>query len=224
VGAVVKSEPQVCLPFLFPICAMSITAPHPFASAESDWCCARQKRMSIARQQRAEDYGMYSNSRSVSSNPSYRSKQSQSATETTRATLDRLTTMAQTRSHAELLASQNLYQIFNERDRLTRIAAMERTYSPSIVFYDPGEIFIGYEAIDKFVQNLLDANQSWQFKAAGPVWTTQAMVMMEWTFGPASAEGGTGEEGVRGNDVMIIGEDGRIEKIWTMIKGVSDSE
>jgi hypothetical protein len=124
---------------------------------------------------------------------------------------------AVSRDQAEHLAKQNLLGIFGERDPSKRLAQMQKTYATNITFYDPDKIVNGYVAVDDMISQLLENNPEWTFRPFGNVWVNCDLVMMEWEFGPA---GQTAP--VHGNDVMFINGEGKIEKMYTLIRGVSD--
>lgn len=121
------------------------------------------------------------------------------------------------REQAEQLAQQNLLGIFNERNSTKRLSQMQATYDENIAFYDPDKLIKGFDVINDFVSQLLDGNPEWSFRPRGNIWVNAELVMLEWEFGPA------GEAApVRGNDVMFVNGEGKIEKMYTMIQGVSD--
>ncbi|GAB7322078.1 hypothetical protein MBLNU13_g03113t3 [Cladosporium sp. NU13] len=122
------------------------------------------------------------------------------------------------RAQAEQLAKQNLLGIFGERDTTKRLTQMQATYDENIAFYDPGKLIKGFDVINDFISQLLDGNPEWTFRPCGNVWVNCDLIMLEWEFGPA------GEAApVRGNDVMFVNGEGKIEKMYTMIQGVSDT-
>jgi hypothetical protein len=121
------------------------------------------------------------------------------------------------REQAEQLAKQNLLGIFNERDPTERLTQMQATYDEDIAFYDPDKLIKGFGAINDFISQLLDSNPEWAFRPYGNVWVNCDLLMLEWEFGPAGQAAP-----VRGNDVMFVNGGGKIEKMYTMIRGVSD--
>jgi hypothetical protein len=125
--------------------------------------------------------------------------------------------MPVSRDQAEQLAKQNLLGIFGERDPSKRLAQMQKTYAANITFYDPDKIVNGHVAVDEMISQLLEGNPGWTFRPFGNVWVNCDLVMMEWEFGP---DGQTAP--VHGNDVMFINGEGKIEKMYTLIRGVSD--
>jgi len=126
-------------------------------------------------------------------------------------------TPAISRQQAEQLANQNLLGIFNERDSTKRLTQMQATYDEDIAFYDPDKLIKGFDTINEFVSQLHDSNPEWSFRPHGNVWVNSNLLMLEWEFGPAGQAAP-----VRGNDVMFVNGEGKIEKMYTMIQGVSD--
>lgn len=121
------------------------------------------------------------------------------------------------REKAEQLARENLLGIFGERDMTKRLVQMQATYDENIAFYDPSKLIKGFDIINDFISQLLDSNPEWNFRPRGNVWVNCDLIMLEWEFGPA-----TQAAPVRGNDVMFVNSEGKIEKMYTMIQGVSD--
>jgi hypothetical protein len=116
-----------------------------------------------------------------------------------------------------LLAIQNLLGVFNERDQIKRLAQMQWACATDITIYDPNKVVVGFDAIDIMVSQLLDSNPGWSFSPVGKLWVNSDMVTLEWKFGP------NGETApVRGKDIMVVNEEMKIQKMYTMIKGVSD--
>lgn len=119
---------------------------------------------------------------------------------------------------AMTLAKQNLLGIFNERDPSKRLQQMKETYDANITFSEPGEVVSGLEAVDVIITKLLEKNPDYNFRPVGKVWVNHEMVTMEWEFGPDGQL-----SAVRGNDIMLINyTTGKIEKMYTMIDGLSD--
>lgn len=119
---------------------------------------------------------------------------------------------------AMTLAKQNLLGIFNERDPAKRLQQMKETYDANITFSEPGEAVSGLEAVDVIITKLLEKNPDYSFRPVGKVWVNHEMVTMEWEFGPDGKP-----SAVRGNDIMLVNyTTGKIEKMYTMIEGLSD--
>ena len=116
------------------------------------------------------------------------------------------------------LAIANLMGVFNERDQTKRLEAMQSSYEPSVILYDPNDALEGFSAISGFVDKLLDASPEWSFGHTGTAWINHDLVTMEWMFGPRE-----GKAVVKGNDVMLVDpSSGKIAKVWTMIEGQSN--
>jgi hypothetical protein len=121
------------------------------------------------------------------------------------------------REKAEQLARENLLGIFGERDMTKRLVQMQATYDENIAFHDPDKLIKGFDAINDFISQLLDSNPEWTFRPRGNVWVNCDLIMLEWEFGPAGQAAP-----VRGSDVIFVNGEGKIEKMYTMIQGVSD--
>lgn len=98
-----------------------------------------------------------------------------------------------------------------------RLVQMQATYDENIAFYDPDKLIKGFDAINDFISQLLDSNPEWTFRPRGNVWVNCDLIMSEWEFGLAGQAAP-----VRGSDVMFVNGEGKIEKMYTMIQGVSD--
>ena len=72
-----------------------------------------------------------------------------------------------TDSEGTKLAMANLVDVFSERDRSAREAAMHSTFSPNITSYEPRGTVKGYEEVTARVDELLAMSDgTWVFKAA----------------------------------------------------------
>jgi hypothetical protein len=111
----------------------------------------------------------------------------------------------------QALMNTNLIEVFGERDPQRRRAAIERTYTPDVVFLDPDEIVEGWDALDAKVQKLLDGAPDFVFSPAGPVYVNHDLGYLAWGFGP---EGNP--PAVRGVDACFFRE-GRIAKMYTIL-------
>ncbi|KAK5711648.1 hypothetical protein LTR17_018283 [Elasticomyces elasticus] len=108
------------------------------------------------------------------------------------------------------LAKSNLLSIFNERDATKRKQAMVETYATDMQMHEPDKVITGHDEISSTAGALLDAHPDWDFAPAGEVFVNHQIVTLNWTFGP-----------VKGGDVFLVGEEGKIEKLWVMIEGVT---
>lgn len=118
---------------------------------------------------------------------------------------------------ATTLAKQNLLGIFNERDPAKRLRQMQETYDSNITFSEPSDIVRGFEAVDGIITKLLEKNPEYSFRPVGKVWVNHDMVTMEWEFGAVGQPAA-----VHGNDIMLVNAKNKIEKMYTMIAGLSD--
>jgi hypothetical protein len=109
------------------------------------------------------------------------------------------------------LLSANLRDVFGNRDPAARREAIERVYSPDVVFTDPEEAVQGWDALEAKAAGLLDgAPPTFAFADAGPVYLGATSGALAWTFGP---EGAPVAHGV---DVIEV-RDGRIVSLLTLL-------
>ena len=111
----------------------------------------------------------------------------------------------------ERLMLANLLEVFNERDRARRRAAIDRVYSDDIVFSDPEALVVGRDAIDAKVQQLLDDAPGFVFSPAGAVLQNHDLGYLTWKFGPEGHE-----PVVTGMDICFV-RDGLIVKAYTLL-------
>jgi ketosteroid isomerase-like protein len=111
-------------------------------------------------------------------------------------------------SVAELLAA-NLHEVFGNRDRASRRAAIDRVYAEDVVFSDPDGVVHGRAAIeDKAAALLARAPEEFVFAEDGPRYVASDVGALAWALGPAGAPI------VRGIDVVTV-SDGRIASVRT---------
>jgi len=113
----------------------------------------------------------------------------------------------------ESLMTANLLEVFGQRDRALRRAAIDRIYSEYVLFLDPEEAVEGRDALDEKAQKLLDGAPDFVFSPAGPVLVNHDMGYLAWNFGPAGQE-----PVVRGVDVGFVHE-GQLAKVYTVLLG-----
>ena len=118
--------------------------------------------------------------------------------------------MTQTSDANELLNS-NLHEVFAERDRDARWAAIERTYAEDVKFIDPEGEVVGREALDERAQKLLDgAPAEFAFEEDGPRYVGADTAALPWRFGPPN------NPVVRGIDILTV-RDGRVSVVRTLL-------
>jgi SnoaL-like domain len=116
----------------------------------------------------------------------------------------------------ELLHS-NLLEVFGERDRDRRWAAIGRTYTEDVTFTDPDGDFVGWQALSDRAQELLDgAPTEFVFEEDGPRYVAADAAALAWRFGPP------GKPVARGVDFLTI-RDGRVSAVRTLIAPESDA-
>jgi hypothetical protein len=114
-------------------------------------------------------------------------------------------------STIETLMHANLLEVFGQRDRDARAAAIRATYAEDVEFFDPDEIIRGHADLDAKVQSLLDGAPGFVFSPAGPVLENHDMGYLAWNLGPEGAP-----PVVSGMDVCFI-RDGLIAKVYTVL-------
>jgi SnoaL-like domain len=115
----------------------------------------------------------------------------------------------------ELLHS-NLHEVFSERDRERRWAAIERTYTEDVRFIDPDAEFVGWQALSDQAQKLLDGLLAgFVFEEDGPKYVGADTAALAWRVGPP------GKPAARGVDILTI-RDGRVSVVRTLIAPQAD--
>lgn len=110
----------------------------------------------------------------------------------------------------ELLHS-NLHEVFSERDRERRWAAIERTYTEDVRFIDTDGEFVGWQALNAQAQKLLDGPLAgFVFEEDGPPYVGADVAALAWRVGPP------GQPAVRGIDIVMI-RDGRLSFVHTLM-------
>ncbi|MET0423172.1 MAG: nuclear transport factor 2 family protein [Actinoplanes sp.] len=120
--------------------------------------------------------------------------------------------------HNVTLAHRNLLAVFGEHDPVTRAAAIREVYTEDVTFADPEEVIVGWDALDRKVQRLLDEAPGFVFTPVGEVRTVQDLTLLSWHLGPAG-----GPPVVSGTDISIVA-DGRIKHLYTMLDAPSPAE
>ncbi|MEU8821639.1 nuclear transport factor 2 family protein [Actinoplanes sp. NPDC048796] len=109
------------------------------------------------------------------------------------------------------LAFRNLLEVFGERDPEKRATAIREIYAEDVTFADPDEVVVGWDALDRKAQGLLDKAPGFVFAAVGEVRVVQDLTMLAWQFGPEGAA-----PAVSGVDICLVA-DGRITSLYTML-------
>ncbi|MEU7588278.1 nuclear transport factor 2 family protein [Micromonospora sp. NPDC049230] len=111
----------------------------------------------------------------------------------------------------EQLMHANLLEVFNERDPERRRAAIARTYTPDVRFFDPDQVVEGHGALNAKAQDILDGAPGLVFSPAGPVRVNHDLGYLEWQLGPQGRP-----PVVRGVDIALV-DDGRISSVHTLL-------
>ncbi|KIM95838.1 hypothetical protein OIDMADRAFT_148820 [Oidiodendron maius Zn] len=126
--------------------------------------------------------------------------------------LDKLTV-----DQARALVQATTFDIFNEHDQPKRRQLMEKYWVPGITCYSPFGASTGYDALDQTWNGLhADDKASWVFEPSGDLWLDFNVIMQAWIFGRRGEE-----PGMKGWDIIVINDDGRVKELYAMIEGVS---
>jgi SnoaL-like domain len=114
---------------------------------------------------------------------------------------------------AEELLRSNLHEVFSERDRERRWAAIERTYTEDVTFIDPEGEYVGRQALSDQAQKLLDGpTAGFAFEEDGPRYFGTDTAALAWRVGPP------GSPVARGIDILTI-RDGQVRLLRTLLAG-----
>ncbi|CZR56537.1 uncharacterized protein PAC_06426 [Phialocephala subalpina] len=61
-----------------------------------------------------------------------------------------------------------------------------------------------------------DGKSAWLFQRSGDLWLNFGVIMQPWVFGRVGEQ-----PGMKGWDVIIVGDDGKVKKLYAMIEGIS---
>ncbi|GIF67394.1 hypothetical protein Ais01nite_54290 [Asanoa ishikariensis] len=111
----------------------------------------------------------------------------------------------------EDLMKANLLEVFNERDRERRRAAIGRTYVADVRFTDPEETVVGHDAVDAKAARLLDDSPEFAFTPEGSIHVVDDLGYLAWSFGPLGKP-----PVVRGVDIALV-SNGLITRVYTLL-------
>jgi hypothetical protein len=116
----------------------------------------------------------------------------------------------------ELLHS-NLHDVFSERDAERRRAAIERTYTEDVTYFNPEGVVTGRQALNDQAQKLLDnAPADFALEEDGPVYVRTDTAALAWRYGPP------GSPVAHGIDIFTI-RDGRVSVLRTLFTAETDA-
>lgn len=112
------------------------------------------------------------------------------------------------------LMQGNLARVFNERDALKRIGAINELYAKNAVLYEPpSTMATGHAAISEAVNRLLASlPPDFAFAATGPALGHHGMGRLHWRAGPPG-----GPTAFLGMDIAQL-RDGRIQTLHVFIE------
>ena len=117
---------------------------------------------------------------------------------------------------AQELLHSNLHEVFAERDRERRRAAIERTYTEDVTFIDPEGAVVGRQALGDQAQKVLDGVQAgFVFEEDGPRYVGTDTAALAWRLGPP------GHPVARGLDILTL-RAGRVSVVRTLIAAETD--
>jgi len=93
----------------------------------------------------------------------------------------------------------SIRRVWNERDEVRRLAAIQDIYHPQAVIFEPQRTATGHEAISQVVAGVLaDMPEGFSFRVTGPTLGHHGVAITRW-------EGGPGEQViVSGSDVARV--------------------
>jgi SnoaL-like domain len=106
----------------------------------------------------------------------------------------------------------NLFDVFNERDRTRRRAAIARIYADDVRWTDYDGVTVGHAALDAKAVELQARVGDLQFIAAGPTYETLGFGYLAFQL----VEPGSDVPQVSGFDVAIV-RDGLIAELYTVL-------
>jgi hypothetical protein len=110
------------------------------------------------------------------------------------------------------LMRANLLDVFNERDRARRRAAIARIYATDIRWTDDDGVTVGHDALDAKAEELQAKLGDLQFVTAGPVHQTLGLGYLAFRLVEPGGEGTP----VSGFDVAIVRDD-HIAELYTVL-------
>lgn len=114
----------------------------------------------------------------------------------------------------EELMTASLMQVFNERDKQRRRAAIERTYSADVRWSDDEDVSVGRNQLESRAHALQKRQLAGlSFVKAGPVYQTRGFGYLAWNV----VAPGSDAPIVSGFDAALITDD-RISQLFTVIK------
>ena len=109
------------------------------------------------------------------------------------------------------LLLENLFAVFNVRDPVRRMQAIERNYTADVTWTDPDGTTQGHEAMNERAQELLARMPDFVFSAAGPVHVSRDLGLLAFNMGVPEQP-----PAVSGIDVALV-RDGRIAELHTLL-------
>jgi ketosteroid isomerase-like protein len=109
------------------------------------------------------------------------------------------------------LMRRNVLEVFGQRDRAARRAAIAGLYAPDVRFVDDDGSVTGHDAIDDAVERVLTSFPQLSFAVATPPSAVGDLGRVTWELRTAD-----GVARARGMDLATVA-DGRITRMWTFL-------
>jgi hypothetical protein len=111
------------------------------------------------------------------------------------------------------LMEKNLVEVWNQRDPALRLEAIKSLYTENAVLNEMGQEIIGYEAINRQVDNLLKSfPEEFEFTLQNPVSYNKDMGILSWTLGEK------GKDAVQNGMDIAIFEGNRIKSLYVFLE------
>jgi hypothetical protein len=104
--------------------------------------------------------------------------------------------------HVHELLHRNLQEVFGEGDDVRRHAAIKELYTDDCEVYVPPGVFVGHDALDKFVGELRATHPHFVYTAHGDPQLLHSAARLLWGSGPPGEE-----PAYTGEDVIIVRDD-----------------
>ncbi len=111
------------------------------------------------------------------------------------------------------LAKRNVSNIFNQRNRKKRIAALKLLWTADSVWWSAAGTYIGFSAIEQAISDLLRSYPEFTFSLIGEADEIPEAARIRWSFGIAGAS-----PAMTGLDV-IVALDGQIVSLYRSLDG-----
>jgi SnoaL-like domain len=109
------------------------------------------------------------------------------------------------------LLQRNLLSIFGERDSAARMIELKNIWLPDGIFIDPDGRYVGFDAINRRVDELQARFPTFDFIELGSVAAMHGVGRLAWGYGPED-----NRSAVTGVDIAVT-RDGRLLELYAFI-------